>query len=174
MRKGFLFIIFALLLIPNRLYAELSSTNYKAELKETGGGGSSSSSSYSIAEGEIDWGKKDLLTSTSYKVEGQVGISSGILLIPEIQSVTPSNYSRFFTDGNASFTVQARDPDNDPLQYQAKQDGTVKVAFQSSSTLTYALSASDKGRHAVKFEVKDNDGTVAAEQAMYAFRKPVK
>jgi hypothetical protein len=156
------------------LYADLSSANYRADLKETAGGGSSSSASYALSQGEVDWSKKDLVTSANYKAQGQIALGASDLLVPEIQSVNPGNLSRFFTDQNASYTVTASDPDSDTLQYQARQDGTVKVAFQASNALSYALAAGDKGRHKVKFEVQDNDGTVALEQDSYFFRRPVK
>ncbi len=133
-----------------------------------------SSSSYSLEENVLDLCTKETLSSSNYTAEGSIGI--GASLVPEIQSITPANFSKFFVDQSPSFTVTAKDPDKDPkIEYQLLADKKVKIPFQSSNVLTYALSTADVGRHRLDFQVRDNsDGTVSEAQATYDFRRPVK
>lgn len=140
----------------------------------TGGANlSAASASYKAEESAVDWFTKENLTSTNYQVAGKIGVN-GASDIVAINSVTPGDYSRFYTDESASFTVEAQDPDNDPLQYQAKQGGTLKDGPQAENVLTWTLDLSDQGRHTVSLDVLDPDGTVRKNQAMYAYRRPVK
>lgn len=156
-------------------YADTSSTNYKVESDIVSGGSAFliSSASYKVEEGTLDFATKELLTSTNYKVEGKLGFE-GNRNISLIQSINPADYARFFTDQSAAYTVTAQDPDSDALQYRAKQDGTTKAGPQTSSTLTWALGASDQGRRTHTLEVIDPDGTVLKNQAAYVHRRPVK
>lgn len=164
-----------LLLASRSAFADTSSTNYRMESEHFAGGGSLSltSTNYKMEEGTIDWTTKENLTSTGYKVEGKVGIK-GTGALPTIQSVSPGDFTRFYTDQSASFTVTASSPDGDALQYQAKQDGTTKAGPQASGALSWALGASDKGRHTLMFQVIDPDGAVSQTQSDYVFRRPVK
>ena len=160
---------------PAILSADAQSTSFKLESEAPSGGGvfSVTSTHYKVEEGAVSFLARDNLTSTSYKLEGAVGF--GASLVPIINSITPGNFSKYFTDSSPSFTVSAQDPDLEALQYQLKMDGTVKIAFQSSSVLSHALSASDRGRHTYTVEVKDtHNGTVDQNQFAYVFRRPVK
>lgn len=157
------------------LCADTSSASYKIESEIQSGGGvfQITSASYKIEEGAVSFFTKELLTSANYKVEGAIGFGSS--QVPVINSVTPGNFSKHFTDDSPSFTVTAQDPDSDPLQYQLKLDGTIKAPFQTSNVLSHALISSDKGRRTYAFEVKDtDDGTTVQNQAAYVFRRPVK
>ena len=165
----FLFLISAL-----PVYADPSSANYQlGDSYFPAGSGGGSSSSYQVGESTVDYFEKSTASSTNYAVENKVGIS-GLQKIPVIQSVTPGDYARFYTDENASYAVSATTPDSDSLQYRAKEDAATKVAAQSSSTLAWTLAGGDKGRHTMSMEVIDPDGTVAKQQTAYIFRRPVK
>ena len=154
--------------------ADPSSTNFQiTESYLPAGRANTQSSSYKIAEGGIDPFAKAAATSTNYAIDGKTSIA-GTEQIPYISSITPANYSKFFTDESASFTVAASTPDGDTLQYRAKQDGTVKAGPQTSSTLSWTLGASDQGRHALTFEVIDPQGTVLSTRADYICRRPIK
>ncbi len=164
-----------LLLASRDAFSDASSANYALE-SETQSAGSAfqlTSASYKVEEGTLSFFAKSALTSTNYNVDGAVGY--GASLVPIINSVTPGDFSKYFTDNSPSFTVSAQDPDSDALQYQLKMDGTVKAAFQSSNVLTHALSSSDRGRHTYTIEVRDNsDGQTNQNQFAYVFRRPVK
>lgn len=165
----------AMVLENGRLaHADSSSANYAlSEDRFTGGGGSASSANYQIAETSFEPFSGESLASTNYGVAPKTGISASTNIV-NINSVSPSGFSRHYTDENASFTVTAADPDSDTLEYRAKQDTAVKAGPQASNTLTWALSGSDKGRHTMNLEVIDPDGTVIKQQAAYVFRRPVK
>ncbi len=154
--------------------ADSSSTNYAlSEDRFTGGGGNASSTNYQIAETAFEIFSGENQSSTNYAVGPKVGINDSHNIV-NINSVSPSNYSRHYSDENASFTVTAVDPDSDTLQYRAKQDTTTKVSAQSSNVLTWALSSSDIGRHIMNIEVIDPDGNVIKPQPAYVFRRPTK
>lgn len=175
MKRFIFFYLFLVSGFSGVLYADTSSASYKIESETQTGGGAFqiTSASYKIEEGAVSLFTKDLLTSASYKVDGAIGFGGS--KVPIINSVTPGNLSKYFTDDSPSFTVSAQDPDADALQYQLKMDGTVKVPFQSSNILSHALTSSDKGRRIYAIEVKDtDDGTTALNQAAYVFRRPVK
>lgn len=157
------------------LRADLSSTNFTvADSFVSGGGGNPvSSASYKLDEGSIDQVSKEEMTSTNYKVEGEIGSSHGIR-VPVIQSVNPGPLSRFFTDETPSYTVTAQNPGTGTLDYQLKEGSTVKVAWQVSNNLSYSVSGSDKGRHALSFLARNGDGTTLAPQGQYLFRRPNK
>ena len=154
--------------------ADPASTNFSiTESYFPAGRSDAQSSSYKIAEGGIDSFARAAASSTHYSVEGKAGIS-GTEKIPYITAISPGDLSRNYTDEAASFTVSASTPDGDALQYRVKQDGTTKAGPQSSNLLSWALGASDKGRHALSFEVIDPQGTVVKTQANYIYRRPVK
>jgi hypothetical protein len=155
-------------------FADLDSTNYKITQSNFSGGTENlGSTNYSVKEGILDFFTKENITSTNYQTEGTVGIE-GQNAISVVSTVTPADYARFYTDESASFTVTAVDPDSDTLEYQARQDGTIKAGPQSSNVLTWTLGSSDKGRHEILLEVLDPDGTVSAVRRTYIFRRPVK
>lgn len=167
--------LFALLVCMNPvLFADASSTNYAlVEDRFTGGGGSSSSTNYAIAETSFDTFAGGTFTSTNYGVNSKVGIA-GAAPIASITSISPVAFSKHYSDESPAFTVTAIDPDSDTLDYQVRQDGTIKDGPQNSNSLTWALSGSDIGRHTLSFEVIDPDGTVKKQQAAYVFRRPTK
>lgn len=155
-------------------FADTSSTNYAlTEDRFTGGSGSASSANYQIAESSFDSFANAAMSSTNYAVEEKVGISGG-KGIATINSISPSNLSKIYSDGNASFVMGAVSQDGDILQYEAKQDSTVKAGPQASSTLTWALSTSDQGRHTMTFQAIDPDGTALTKQDAYVVRRPTK
>ncbi len=167
-------IFFIYLFSSGALFADATSTNYAVkEDRFTGGGGDASSTNYQIGEMSFDPFSQAGMTSTNYAAETKVGIA-GTLAISAINSITPTDYSKHYADESPSFTVSATDPDADSLQYRVKQDTTVKAGPQSSSTLNWALSTSDIGRHTFNFEVIDPDGTVLKPQAAYVYRRPTK
>ena len=162
-------------LLPlNFAFADSSSVNYSlVEDRFTGGGGSASSAHYQVAETSFDSFSRGALISTNYAEETKVGIA-GAAAIVALNSISPANFSKHYTDGSASFTVTAIDPDSDALQYRVKQDSTVKAGPQTSNQLGWAFSNSDAGRHTLGFEVIDPDGTVLKQQSAYVYRRPVK
>jgi|GEM_PF-1972302 len=163
--------------LPLPLSADLSSPGYKItrEWISGGGGGQVSSSIFKVTEGSVDFTAQGLMRGNQYKIESQIGLKDGIPPIPpEIDFVSPGNFSRFFTDETASYTVQARDPNGGVLQYQIKADQTVKVPWQANSSASYGLSAADKGRHLLKFEVGNSEAVTSLSQSQYVFRRTVK
>lgn len=156
------------------VFADPSSTNYSVaeSFFPAASEGEVTSTNYAVVESTIDYFEKTATSSTNYEAEGAIGIA-GSDLIPVIQNVSPSS-GRFFSDENAEFTVTAISPDNDTLEYEAKQDGTTKDGPQSSNILTWALSGSDLGRRAVTVHVSDPDGSVIQHKNEYVFRRPVK
>ena len=155
-------------------FADPSSANYAvAEDRFTGGGGGASSANYQVAETSMDSFGQAAMSSANYAVETKVGIA-GTLNLAAINGISPSDFSKHYSDENASFTVTAVDPDSDSLQYRAKQETTTKAGPQSSGTLSWALSASDLGRHTLSFEVLDPDGTVLKKHSACVFRRPTK
>ena len=175
--KGFracLFLSFLLLPFHFAFAADPASTNFSvAESWYAAGGGNAQSTDYKVEESSIDSYGKGSLSSTHYGLEGKVGIK-GTEQIPYISSITPANYSKFFTDESASFTVAASTPDGDTLQYLAKQDSTTKDGAQSSNVLTWSLSGSDLGRHVIDIQVIDPQGTTLQKQDAYVARRPTK
>jgi hypothetical protein len=164
------------LLGPLSYAGDPASTNFKVSESSFsgGGGGTLSSSSYKLSEGNVDHVSKEPMAGTTYKVEGKIGPSHGVANPPLIESVTPGNLARFFTDESASYTVTAKDTEAGTLEYQLKAGSLVKVPWQAANVLSYGLSAADKGRHALTFEVKDPDGVTAKNQDHYVFRRPIK
>ena len=156
-------------------FADTAGTDYAISSEHFAGGGAplTTSANYKLEEGTIDRFAKNNLASTNYKVDGKIGVS-GQHDIALISAVSPGDYARYYTDQSTSFTVTAKDPDNDTLQYRAKQDGTTKAGPQASNILAWALSVSDKGRRVLSMEVIDQEGNVVKPQAMYVYRRPVK
>lgn len=156
-------------------FADAQSTNFKLESNFSSGGGAASgtSTNFKIEEGNIDWTEKANLSSSTYKVDSAIG-TSGAPPVAVIQSITPADYTRFYTDQSASFVVTAVSPDNDPLQYEAKQDGVSKAGPQPSCPLTWPFTLSDKGKHTIDLSATEQHGTVTASRKIYVMRKPVK
>ena len=155
-------------------FADPSSTNYQiAQSYLPGAAGNPASTNYKSDESTVDYYDKSTASSTNYTMQQQVGIS-GLDKIPVLNSITPSDYARFFSDENASYAVSATATDGDTLEYRAKQDGTTKAGPQASSTLSWALSSADLGRHVHSLETIDPDGTVIKQQSSYIYRRPVK
>jgi len=163
-----------LVLYASPVFADSASANYSlVEDRFTGGGGNASSTNYQIAESSFNQFAAAAMTSTNYALETKTGISGGAD-IATVNSVIPADFTKFFSDQNASFTVGATSQDGEALQYKATQDSTVKVAAQSSSTMSWALSSADIGRHTISLEVIDPQGTTLKKQEMYVVRRPVK
>ena len=177
MMKNKLFLLAScfLLLASRNLSADTQSANYQVadDFVSSGGTGLVNSASYRIEDGVLDFSSKSSVSSTNYNIEGSVG-QSFFSQLPTLSSVSPGDFSKMFTDQNASVIVTAASPDGDALQYQAKQDGTTKVGAQSSNALSWALSGSDRGRRALEFIVTEQHGTVIKQQSAYVFRRPVK
>lgn len=128
---------------------------------------------YKVEDSAIDFNSKDLISTANYQLEGQIGLVSAP--IPTISSITPGDYSRFYMDETPSFTVNAQDPDSDPVQYQLKVDGVVKVPYQDSNLFSYNLTPEDLGLHTLTFQVQDtNDGSASTVQSAYYCRRPTK
>jgi uncharacterized protein YfaP (DUF2135 family) len=154
--------------------ADSSSANYTlAEDRFTGGGGSASSANYQLAETSFEGFGNAAMTSANYALETKVGVS-GAADIATINSVSPGNFAKFYSDSNASYTVSAVSQDGEALQYSAKQDSTTKVSAQSSNVLSWALSTSDQGRHTMGLSVIDPHGTTLKKQEAYIVRRPTK
>ena len=154
--------------------ADSSSSNYAlVEDRFTGGGGSASSTNYQIAESSFEQFSGTGLTSANYALDQKIGVSGGSD-IATINTISPSGFSKFFSDNNASYTVQAVSQDGDTLQYGAKQDSTTKVSAQASNTVSWALTHSDIGRHTNTVQVIDPQGTTIKKQDAYVVRRPVK
>ncbi len=148
--------------------------DYKVvEDRFTGGGGNASSTNYQIVESSFDSFGNAAMTSTNYALETKVGVSGG-KDIATINSITPVDFTKFFHDGNASYTVSAVSQDGQSLQYLAKQDSTTKVSAQSSNVLSWELSSSDIGRHTMSLSAIDPDGTTLKKQEAYVVRRPTK
>lgn len=159
---------------PPAAFADAASANYAvAEDRWTGGAAQSmSSSSFAIEESFINDSQTPVMSSANYGVETPLGIRGSTIAV--ITSVTPADFSRYFPDESVSFTVNVFDPDNDTLEYRAKQDSTVKVGPQSSNTLGWSLSTGDLGRRLIALEILDPDATVTRNQSIYVYRRPVK
>ena len=139
----------------------------------TGGSGDASSTNYQAVETSFDQFSGGSVTSTNYALENKAGIL-GSVDVASVNSVSPSDFARLYTDQNASYTITAVSPDGDTLQYSAKQDSTTKVSPQSSSTVSWTLSSSDIGRHTMSLEVTDPQGMTLKKQEAYVVRRPTK
>jgi hypothetical protein len=172
-----LFLVFSFVCLssPGVLFAaDPSSTNYQImEGFFSSGIGNATSANYKIDEGSIDSFSRAAGSSTNYAVQGKIGIS-GAERVAVLQSISPTNYSKIFSDESTAFTVTAVSLDSDTLEYRVKQDGVTKDGSQVSPALTWALSGSDLGRRSLLFEVIDPQGTVTQTQSMYVFRRPTK
>lgn len=163
-----------LLCSPACVHADSSSANYAlTEDRFTGGGGSATSANYQIAESSFNSFGNAAMSSTNYALETKVGISGGAG-IATINSISPADYVKFFSDENASYTVSAVSQDGDTLQFGAKQDVTTKVSAQASNTVTWALSGSDLGRHTNTLQAIDPNGTAIKKQEAFVVRRPTK
>ena len=172
--RGLLFLVCSFSFLSLPASADSASTNYAlVEDQFTGGGGSASSANYQVAETSFASFAGEAMSSTNYGLASKVGIA-GAAPIAAINSVSPANFSKHYSDENASFTVTAVDPDSDSLQYQATQDSTTKVPAQSSNVLSWALGSLDIGRRLIQLHVIDPDGTVVTRQSAYVYRRPVK
>lgn len=155
------------------LHADMSSAAYKiaGESVSGGGGGRMASASNAVEEGRIDSLTKEAMAGTNFKVEGEVGTSHA-LDAPVIETVTPADFSRFFSDGEASYALKAKDSKGGSLEYQLKVDGIVKNPWQASSTIAYLLASGDRGRHRLDFEVRNSEAATSMSQSQYVFRRP--
>lgn len=163
-----------LILITASVQADSSSGSYQITQDYiSAAGGNAQSANYQISEGHLAPYSFAASSSSNFSLQGSSG-GAGIDGLPEIQSVTPGNPSRFYTDQSASYQVQVMNYDGDTLQYQAKEDGVLKIGPQPSSTLSWSLSSANKGKHSYSFEVIDPQGTVIQTQSGYIFRRPVK
>ena len=131
------------------------------------------STNYKVDSGVIDDVAKTAATSTNYALEGKVGID-GQNPVPVINSITPGDFARNYTDESPSFTVSATSPDSETISYEAKQDGTTKDGPQTTNPLTWALVTGDKGRRVITFNVSDATGVARKDQSLYAYRRPTK
>lgn len=161
------------LLISGKASADLTSTNYKADIEMSGAASPNMTSVNYALNASVDWIHSGNLAGTNYSVSGNSGINSyGPDLT--IQTTVPGNYTKYFSDQSPSFTLTTVSADGDTLSYQAKQDGTLKDGPQASNVLTWAISAGDLGRRAVRLEVTDTEGTVSQDMAMFVLRRPYK
>lgn len=169
----FLFLSLVSLHLP--LFADTSSANYKVSEERVVSGSASltTSTNYKVDNGTLDYAAKTTASSNSYSLQGKIGID-GASPVPVINSVTPGDFSRKFTDESPSFTVSAVSPDSQAITYEAKQDGVLKDGPQSTNVLTWALVSGDKGRRTVTLNVSDATGITRKDQSLYAFRRPVK
>lgn len=155
------------------VWADTSSTNYAiVEDRFTGGGGDATSTNYALEGTSFDFFGGDL-SSANYGIETKAGISNGFG-IAVIGSVSPANFSKFYSDGNASYTITAVSEDSDTLQYGALQDSSTAVSAQASSAVTWALSGADLGRHTITLQAIDPDGTTITKRDAYVARRPTK
>lgn len=155
-------------------FADSTSANYAlVEDHLTGGGGKTTSTNYELEETSFGQFGQAALASTNYVAETKVGISGG-LGIAVINSISPADFAKLYSDENASYTVQAISQDGDTLQYRAKQDSTTKAGPQASNVLSWSLSTSDQGRHTMTLEAIDPHGSTIKKQDAYVVRRPTK
>jgi hypothetical protein len=83
---------------------------------------------------------------------------------PVINNIAPENGTLFQTGDAVSILITASDLDFDVLQYQFSIDGQVKQAWGASALYNWATTSSDKGRHTIKCEVRDNQGGAATKE----------
>lgn len=177
MKRQTLFFAFSLWLAVCRgVYADSSSANYKVDSDFVSAGGEKTvnGTSYKVEESSLDNFSKDTATSANYKAEGRIAPSALQAVPPDLNSITPGNFAKFFTDESASFTVSASSPEGASLQYKGREGATTKTGPQTSNLLSWLLSVSDKGRHTYNFDVIDSDATTTKPQAAYIYRRPVK
>ena len=156
-------------------FADLSSPFYRVERERLRGGESLRLDSvlFSLEGGGVDFIGNSEMQGTQFKVEAG-DVNSIEAHLPRLQTLNPSDFTKFFMEDSLSYEVTAQDPDGGSLEYQLRQDGVVKVPFQASSTLTCNLTGDDLGRHTYKIETRDSDGTMAVLREAYVLRKPLK
>lgn len=158
----------------NPAFADSSSANYAlTEDQFVGGGGNASSANYQVPESSFDHFGGGSITSANYSLETKAGIAGGPG-IATINAISPGDFSKLYSDQNASYVVFAVSQDGDSLQYKSKQDSTTKAGPQSSSTLSWPLATADQGRHTISFEAIDPHGTTLKKQEAYVVRRPTK
>lgn len=155
--------------------ADLSSPFYRVEGERVRGGGRMEigSALFSLEQGGVDFFEGRTMQGAQFQVESGAE-DPRLAHLPRIQSIIPAERAKFLMEEGLSYAVTAEDPDGGPLEYQMRQDGIVKIPFQASNTLSCALAAADRGRHTLKLEARDADGTVAWTREMYVLRKPLK
>ncbi|MFA5167828.1 MAG: hypothetical protein WC530_04780 [Candidatus Omnitrophota bacterium] len=160
-------------LFQTHAFADMASTNYSIAGQFVGGSGSESSTNYQVAESALNVFSQPALSSSNYQL-GSGAETFSATDLARISAVSPENHPVFYSDSTADYTVTAVDPDNDTLQYRARQDGTLKAGPQSSNQLSWNLSNDDPGRRNIELAVIDPDGTVVTNQSAYVVRRPVK
>ncbi len=143
-----------------------------SEDRFTGGSGGASSTNYQVTESSFDPFSNAPMASTNYALETKVG--AGGAGWANINSVSPSDFTKFYSDQSASYTVSAVSQDGNALQYRATQDSTVKTGPQSSGALSWTLSNTDIGRHTMSLEAIDPNATTLKKQEAYVVRRPTK
>ncbi|MFH0985802.1 MAG: hypothetical protein V1882_09765 [Candidatus Omnitrophota bacterium] len=166
-------LVVSCLLFPGVAFSDITSTNYQISGRFTSGNGNESSTSYQIEHSSVDTFSQVALSSTNYQL-GSGAEAAATVNVSEIRSVSPGDHAKFYSDSTSDYTVTAFDPDNDSIQYRAKQDGTVKDGPQAGNDLSWALSDSDLGRKNIELAVVDPDGTIVKNQSAYIVRRPVK
>lgn len=161
------------ILFPASARSDVASTNYSISGEFSFGTGNESSANYQVADSALDVFLQVPLSSANYQLGSRAEAFSATGLAG-INSIAPSNFPKFYSDSTANYTVNATDPDNDSLQYRAKQDGTLKDGPQAGNELSWALSDNDLGRRNVELAVMDADGTVVKNQSAYIVKRPVK
>lgn len=93
---------------------------------------------------------------------------------PIIQSITPTNKSKFTEQDIIVISVTATDPDGDALEYQFSVDEVVKQSWSSSSNYQWQTTIGDNRLRNIKVEVRDNISGIDLKNAsIYVFRKPI-
>lgn len=90
---------------------------------------------------------------------------------PKIISMSPKDHSTLVTGDTLTITINAQDLDKDQLQYRYIMDNTVIRSWTNSSAHSLKTINSDRGRHRIRVEVRDNrDGFVSKTVDIYIFR----
>ena len=90
---------------------------------------------------------------------------------PKIISLTPSDKSTFNITGAIEISINAIDPDKDPLEYKYFLDDRIIQDWTKVSQYSFRPSLTDKGKHNLKIEVRDNiGGSTSKIISIYIFR----
>ncbi|PIQ89932.1 MAG: hypothetical protein COV72_00465 [Candidatus Omnitrophica bacterium CG11_big_fil_rev_8_21_14_0_20_42_13] len=105
-----------------------------------------------------------------------VGLSDGIKInqsTPAIINIQPPNATAGYRDDTINFSVNASDSDGDSLLYQFSIDTQIIQPWQASPDFNWQTSGTNPGIHAIRVEVSDNNGGIAAQDIdTCLFRKP--
>ncbi|MCM8792759.1 MAG: carboxypeptidase-like regulatory domain-containing protein [Candidatus Omnitrophica bacterium] len=95
---------------------------------------------------------------------------------PKIISIIPRDRSTFITGDILTISINASDPDKDRLQYRYIMDKTILKNWTDSSKHSFKTEISDRGRHKIKVEIRDNRGGFDSKSVdiyiFIAFPKP--